>query len=82
MPSRKPAAPSKSNKAKPAVGPLRATLKRQANELDAIREICRSINATSDVRSILAGITNTTTKTMGVDSTSIYLLDAQSQRLI
>lgn len=61
---------------------MRTTLKRQAAELDAIREICRSINATSDVRSILAGITKATTKTMGVDSTSIYLLDAQSQRLI
>ena len=61
---------------------MRAKLQRQTRELDAIREICRSINATSDVRSILAGITHATTKTMGVDSTSIYLLDAQSQRLI
>ena len=61
---------------------MRAKLQRQTRELDAIREICRSINATSDVRSILSGITHTTTKTMGVDSTSIYLLDAQSQRLI
>lgn len=61
---------------------VQSALRRKTRELDAIREICRSINATSELRSILAGITNTTTKVMRVDSTSIYLLDVPSQQLV
>lgn len=61
---------------------VRAELRRKTKELAAIREISRYVNATSDVRSILAGITQTTTKVMGVDSTSIYLLDKPSNRLV
>ncbi|GIV83687.1 MAG: hypothetical protein KatS3mg052_0694 [Candidatus Roseilinea sp.] len=61
---------------------LRAELQRKKKELIAIREILLSINASSDLRSILNGIAQTTTRVMGVDSTSIYLLDRSSQRLI
>jgi len=61
---------------------LRAELQRKKKELTAIREILLSVNATSDLRSILNGITQTTTRVMRVDSTSVYLLDEQSQRLI
>ena len=61
---------------------LRAELQRKNKELSAIREILLSINATSDLRSILNGIAQTTTRVMRVDSTSIYLLDSGSQRLI
>ncbi len=61
---------------------LRAELQRKKKELTAIREILLSINASSDLRSILNGIAQTTTRVMGVDSTSIYLLDRSSQRLI
>lgn len=61
---------------------LRAELRRKKRELSAIREILLSVNASSDVRAILNGITQVTTRTMGVDSTSIYLLDVPSQRLI
>jgi signal transduction protein with GAF and PtsI domain len=61
---------------------LRSALKRKTKELSAIREILLSINATSDLRSILNGIAQTTTRVMGVNSTSIYLLDSGSQRLI
>jgi len=61
---------------------LRSALKRKTKELSAIREILLSINATSDLRSILNGIARTTTRVMGVNSTSIYLLDGGSQRLI
>lgn len=61
---------------------MRAELRRKTKELTAIREISHYINATSDVRTILAGITQTTTKVMRVDSTSIYLLDKASNKLI
>jgi two-component sensor histidine kinase len=58
------------------------TLERRNRELEAIREIFRAINATSDVKSILGSITHTTTRALEADSTSIYLLQAQSQLLI
>lgn len=61
---------------------IRHRLRRTEGELDAIRRICRTINAKSDLRAILDSITRTTTEVLHVDSTSIYLLDAQSQRLI
>jgi two-component sensor histidine kinase len=61
---------------------IRAELRRKTKELAAIREISHYINATSDMRSILAGITQTTTKVMRVDSTSIYLLDKASNHLV
>jgi two-component sensor histidine kinase/type IV secretory pathway TrbD component len=61
---------------------LRAALRRKEKELSAIREILLSINATSDLRSILNGIAQTTTRVMRVNSTSIYLLDSGSQRLV
>ena len=60
----------------------RAELRRKTKELAAIREISHYINATADVRAILAGITQTTTKVMHVDSTSIYLLDKSSSKLV
>ncbi len=44
-------------------------------ELDAIRQITRAINATSDLRSILDGIVSTTTRVMQADSASIYLFE-------
>ncbi|MCS7056116.1 MAG: GAF domain-containing protein [Thermoflexales bacterium] len=65
-----------------SVALVRAELQRKKKELAAIREILLSINATSDLRSILNGIAQTTTRVMRVDSTSIYLLDRSSQRLI
>lgn len=58
--------------AKPSTDPLA----RLTAELDAIRQITRTINATSDLRSILDGIVTTTTRVMQADSASIYLLDA------
>ncbi|MEI7468329.1 MAG: GAF domain-containing protein [Chloroflexota bacterium] len=61
---------------------LNHTLARRNRELEAIREIFRAINATSDVKSILAGITQTTTRALEADSTSIYLLQPESQLLV
>lgn len=65
-----------------SVTQLRRRLRRTEAERDAIREICRSVNANADLRSILNGITQTTTDVLRVDSTSIYLLDPSTQRLI
>jgi two-component sensor histidine kinase len=65
-----------------ATATIRADLQHKKKELAAIREILLSINATSDLRSILNGITQTTTKVMRVDSTSIYLLDVPAQTLV
>ena len=65
-----------------SVTQLRRRLRRTDRELNAIRQIARSVNASADLRSILNGITETTTRVMRVDSTSIYLLDVSSQRLI
>lgn len=59
-----------------------STFVRLTKELEAIRQITRSINATSDLRSILNGIVKTTTDVMGADSASIYLLDVSAQKLI
>jgi two-component system, sensor histidine kinase PdtaS len=56
-------------------------LTRLSAELDAIRQITRAINATSDLRSILEGIVTTTTRVMQADSASIYLLDVPRQTL-
>ncbi len=56
-------------------------LHRLTAELDAIRQITRAINATSDLRSILDGIVATTTQVMQADSATIYLLDASKQTL-
>lgn len=61
---------------------LRSQLQRTRKELAAIRAILLSVNAASDLRDILNGIARTTTEVMGVDSCTIYLLDASSQRLI
>ncbi len=65
-----------------SVTQLRRRLRRTETELDAIRQICRSVNASADLRSILNGISETTTRVMRVDSASIYLLDVPTQRLI
>ena len=51
------------------------TLSRLSRELDALRRITRSINATSDLRSILNEIVTTATEVLGADSSTIYLLD-------
>lgn len=56
-------------------------LRRLTRELDAIRRITRSINGTSDLRSILDGIATTATEIIGADSATIYLLDEARQRL-
>jgi len=61
---------------------IRHRLRRTESELDAIRRICRMVNGKSDLRAILDIITRTTTEVLHVDSTSIYLLDESSQRLI
>ena len=61
---------------------MSSRLRRTESELEAIRRIARSINATADLRSILDGITKTTTEVMHVDSTSIYLLDVPTQHLV
>ena len=57
------------------------TLSRLSRELDALRRITRSINATSDLRSILNEIVTTATEVLGADSSTIYLLDEARQRL-
>jgi two-component sensor histidine kinase len=57
-------------------------LRRTESELEAIRRIARTVNAAADLRSILDGITKTTTEVMHVDSTSIYLLDVPTQHLV
>ena len=61
---------------------LRGLLRRRTSELNAVRNIFRAINATSDVRSILDTIVRTTAKAMRVNSASIYLLDAPAHSLI
>ncbi len=60
----------------------RAQLRRVRSELTAVREILINVNAFTDARAILDNIAQTTTRIMRVDSTSIYLLDNSSQRLI
>ena len=62
--------------------PKQSRLHRLSSELDAIRAITRSINASSDLRSILEGIVTTSTSVMAADSASIYLLDESRQLLI
>jgi two-component sensor histidine kinase/putative methionine-R-sulfoxide reductase with GAF domain len=54
---------------------------RLTRELEALRRITRSINATSDLRSILNEIVTTVTEVLGADSSTIYLLDEARQRL-
>ncbi len=61
---------------------VRKTLDRRTRELNTIREIFHDINATADLRSILEGITKSTTRALEADSCSIYLLEPASQRLI
>ncbi|MDW8396689.1 MAG: GAF domain-containing protein [Anaerolineae bacterium] len=61
---------------------LRSRLQRTRKELAAIREILLSVNAASDLRTILNRIAQTTTQVMRVDSCTIYLLDPVSERLI
>ncbi len=61
---------------------LRKALQRTRKELAALREILLSVNATADLRTILNRIAQTTTRVMRVNSTSIYLLDHATQRLI
>jgi two-component sensor histidine kinase len=56
-------------------------IRRLSAELDAIRQITRSINASSDLRSILDGIVSTVTEVLTADSASIYLLDPARQVL-
>ena len=74
--------PHKGTKIGDAAAKLRGLLRRRTHELEAISEIFRANNATSDLRSILETIVRTTTKAMGADSTSIYLLDVATQNLI
>lgn len=61
---------------------VRGVLRRRTIELDAIRDIFRAINATADLRSILDTITQTTTRAARADSTSIYLLEPATKRLV
>uniref|UniRef100_UPI00404AAA23 GAF domain-containing protein n=1 Tax=Candidatus Roseilinea sp. TaxID=2838777 RepID=UPI00404AAA23 len=61
---------------------VRGVLRRRTIELDAIRDIFRAINATADLRSILDTITQTTTRVARADSTSIYLLEPATKRLV
>ncbi|MCS7088302.1 MAG: GAF domain-containing protein [Thermoflexales bacterium] len=61
---------------------LRTALQRTRKELAALREILLSVNATADLRTILNRIAQTTTRVMRVNSTSIYLLERETQRLI
>ncbi len=63
----------------PGMGGL---LRRRTHELDAIRDIFRAINAGSDLRSILSTITQTASRALRADSTSIYLLEPGSTGLV
>ncbi|MCS7059980.1 MAG: GAF domain-containing protein [Anaerolineae bacterium] len=61
---------------------VRSVLRRRTIELDAIRDIFRAINATADLRSILNTITHTTARAIRADSTSIYLLQPATKKLV
>lgn len=60
----------------------RRLLARRDAELDAIQDIFRAINVSSDLRAILSIVTQTTTRALKADSCSIYLLDVATQRLM
>ncbi len=78
-----PITPSRVTRSKPdMLASVRGILRRRTIELDAIREIFRAINATSDLRSILDTITQTTTRAVRADSTSIYLLQPATNKLV
>ena len=64
------------------LSPVGRLLRRRTSELDAIRDIFRAVNASSDLRSILDSITQTTTRALRADSSSIYLLDSAAKRLV
>jgi two-component sensor histidine kinase len=55
---------------------------RKAAEISALREISRAINAATDLDTTLTLITRKTADVMGMDSCSIYLLDAPGEFLI
>ncbi len=57
-------------------------LARKAAEISALREISRAISAASDLDTTLALITRKTAEVMGVDSCSIYLLEASREYLV
>lgn len=61
---------------------MRGLLERRNDELATIRAIFQAINGGSDLRALLETITRITTEAMQADSCSIYLLDAQTQRLV
>ncbi len=61
---------------------LAAQLARKAAEISALREISRAISAALDLDTTLTLITRKTAEVMGVESCSIYLLDAAREYLV
>lgn len=61
---------------------LAGLLARKAAEISALREISRAISAALDLDTTLTLITRKTAEVMGVDSCSIYLLDASREYLV
>jgi signal transduction protein with GAF and PtsI domain len=59
-----------------------AQVARKAAEISALREISRAISAALDLDTTLTLITRKTAEVMGVDSCSIYLLDASREYLV
>lgn len=57
-------------------------LSRRNAELEAIQEIFRALNASSDLHAILTSVTKTSTRALKADSCSIYLLDAPAGKLM
>ncbi len=61
---------------------LQRRLAQKRGQLSALREISRAINAAWDLDTTLDLITRTTARVMGMDSCSIYLLNAGGTHLI
>ena len=61
---------------------LRHRLEQKTAQLAALREIGRAINAAWELEATLELITRRTAGVMGMDSCSIYLLDADGERLV
>lgn len=64
------------------VGELQRKLAQKRAQLAALREISRAINAAWDLDTTLDLITRTTARVMGMDSCSIYLLNAAGTHLV
>jgi signal transduction protein with GAF and PtsI domain len=67
---------------RPIVPDLEQLLQQKTAQLAALREIGRAINATWELQATLDLITRRTASVMGMDSCSIYLLDADAESLI